>query len=165
MNKEILEHHCRHFGQAQLTPFTVSLLKEQIGDTTEGPLVRKLKDGTAKVEDLDLEEHITDILKEFTWKDHYPPKNLAKVDWMQLRQGFKLWNEKMAKSPLERYLGKYKAWIQKKAVEEKEREDGSKIGQEEFFTSINNVLRTAKLQMTPLKIWLPVHNLFILQEA
>eukprot|EP00957_Ditylum_brightwellii_P176210 13417547-Ditylum_brightwellii.AAC.1 len=86
MNKELLDHHCCHFGQAQSTPFTVSPLKEQIGYTGEGPLARKLKDRTAKVEDLDLEEHTKGILKELTWKNHYPPKNSVEVDWMQLRQ-------------------------------------------------------------------------------
>eukprot|EP00957_Ditylum_brightwellii_P023881 1800860-Ditylum_brightwellii.AAC.2 len=121
MNKELSEHHHHHFRQAQSTPFTVSPLKEQIGYTAEGPLTRKLKDGAAKVEDLDLEEHTTDILKELIWQDHSPPKNLAEIDWMQLRQGFKLWNEKTATSPLGRYLGKYKLWLWKKEVEEKKK--------------------------------------------
>eukprot|EP00957_Ditylum_brightwellii_P139286 10615111-Ditylum_brightwellii.AAC.1 len=77
MNKALLDHHHHHFGQAQSTPFPVSPSKEQRGYTTEGPLARQLKDGTAKVEDLALEEHTTDILKELTWQEHYPPKNSA----------------------------------------------------------------------------------------
>eukprot|EP00957_Ditylum_brightwellii_P093467 7118272-Ditylum_brightwellii.AAC.1 len=104
MNRALLAHHRLHFGQAQSTPFTVSPLKELIGYTAEGPLAKQLKEGTAKVKELNLEEHTTDILEELTWQEHFPPKNSADMYWMQLCHGFKIWNERTATSPLGRYL-------------------------------------------------------------
>eukprot|EP00957_Ditylum_brightwellii_P156043 11877127-Ditylum_brightwellii.AAC.1 len=65
------------------------------------------------------------------------------MDWTHLCHGFKIWNERTATSPLGRYLGKYKAWIRKQEVEKREQAEGNEISQEEFFTTINNVLRTA----------------------
>eukprot|EP00957_Ditylum_brightwellii_P109781 8372953-Ditylum_brightwellii.AAC.1 len=48
MNRALLAHHRYHFGQAQSTKLTVSLLKELIGYTAEGPLAKQLKAGIAK---------------------------------------------------------------------------------------------------------------------
>eukprot|EP00957_Ditylum_brightwellii_P199884 15237757-Ditylum_brightwellii.AAC.1 len=61
MNGELLSYHRHHFGQAQSTPFTVAPLKELIGYMGQGPLAKQLKEGTTKVNKLDLDKHTTDI--------------------------------------------------------------------------------------------------------
>eukprot|EP00957_Ditylum_brightwellii_P186975 14239323-Ditylum_brightwellii.AAC.1 len=111
-----------HQRVARGTPFTVSPLKELIGYTAKGPLARKLKQGKANIEQLNVSTHTKDILHELRWKETDPPKNSEELDWRQT-----------ATSLLGRYLGKYKVWIRKQGTEERKIEDGSKIKQQEFF--------------------------------
>eukprot|EP00957_Ditylum_brightwellii_P086606 6589774-Ditylum_brightwellii.AAC.1 len=96
----LLEHHNRHFGQVRGTPFMVSPLKELIQYTAEGPLARKLKQGKANIEKLNVSTHTKDILHEFQWKETDPPKNSEELDWRQVQKGFQLWNKQTATSLL-----------------------------------------------------------------
>eukprot|EP00957_Ditylum_brightwellii_P188072 14318374-Ditylum_brightwellii.AAC.1 len=83
-----------------------------------------------------------DFLQELQHKQSDLPKVQTEFDWKDMRNGFKMWKENTATSPLGRYLGKYKAWIRKEKTEEKEIEDGSEIPQKTFFQTITNVLKT-----------------------
>eukprot|EP00957_Ditylum_brightwellii_P160645 12229764-Ditylum_brightwellii.AAC.1 len=76
VNRALLAHHMLHFGQAQSTPFTVAPLKELIGYMATRPLAKQLKEGTAKVKKLNLDEHTTDILEELTWQEHFHQRTL-----------------------------------------------------------------------------------------
>ena len=175
MENNLIDHFGLHFNQAHPTPCAQPPLDEQIGFTGEGPLAQALKNGTANLQQLQVDEYTTDVLAEMQWNEECPPKISESLTWRDIQHGFKIWNEKTSTSPLGRHLGKYKVWLLKeKKIEEAKREkDQQKEAEEEkpimsgkqFFSVIKNILRTAILQMSPMKRWLTVHNLFILKES
>eukprot|EP00957_Ditylum_brightwellii_P189521 14425748-Ditylum_brightwellii.AAC.1 len=75
INKHLLAHHQRHFGQATNTPFTIAPLKDLVGYMAEGPLAQDLKKGIANIDALGIDEYTKDILQEMQWKETDPPKN------------------------------------------------------------------------------------------
>eukprot|EP00957_Ditylum_brightwellii_P008367 633333-Ditylum_brightwellii.AAC.1 len=57
MNQCLLEHHKRHFGQAKETPLVSDQLGKEIGYTGEGPVAQTLKQGRAKIEEIEMDAY------------------------------------------------------------------------------------------------------------
>eukprot|EP00957_Ditylum_brightwellii_P184748 14071254-Ditylum_brightwellii.AAC.1 len=60
MEKVLMEHHKTNFSQAEGTLLTKSSLKDLIGYTAEGPLAKQLKDGTANIKEIEVDEYTKD---------------------------------------------------------------------------------------------------------
>eukprot|EP00957_Ditylum_brightwellii_P186132 14170869-Ditylum_brightwellii.AAC.1 len=62
MNKELLQHHEKHFCQAEHTPFATQPQKDIIGFTAEGPLACQLKRRIAEIKSVPVDDYTKDIL-------------------------------------------------------------------------------------------------------
>ena len=142
MEKYLLEHHQRHFSQATPTPFAQAPLKDLIGYSGEGPLAQEPKEGIANVDKVEVDQHTKDVLHELQWQPHFPPKVSDELNWHHVQHGFKIWNENTSTSPMGRYLGKYKVWIENTRKEEEHHQESKSgnsdiLSSKEFFTVIS----------------------------
>ena len=72
-----------------------------------------------------------------------------------VKQGFRVWNERTSASPSGRKLPLYKIWLKSYEIEE------DVLQGDEFFQIITDIINISQYLQYPLKRWLDVHNFFI----
>eukprot|EP00957_Ditylum_brightwellii_P111555 8509220-Ditylum_brightwellii.AAC.1 len=90
MEKELRKHHKNHFSQAKDTPFNKQLLKNLTGFTAEGPLAAQLKEVTANLVEIEVDDYTKGILHKLNWKPLFPPKADTELQWEYVKHVYKI---------------------------------------------------------------------------
>jgi hypothetical protein len=161
LDAALLKQHMRHFSQAMGTPFTVNPLLNTFGEYAEKPTGVAFREGTANIDDIEVNDITKEFLKELQRQPEDPPEIDTTITYKDIRRNYKIWDESTSTSPSGRYLSLYKTWI--KIPEEKE-DDYKGITSEEFFTMIQNIIDAAVEMNHTLSRWGAIHNLYILKN-
>ena len=162
MEEALLQHHGKHFSQAEGTPFTRPINQTIFGFNIETEASADFRAGKTSEATFELtnqyEEMYLDTLKP---SKQDPDQINTTITVEDVQQGFKIWRESTSTSPSGRILPLYKMWLP--VTEAKAQEEGTITGRQ-FFTMITNLIHISQSLNSPLERWRKVHNLFILKE-
>jgi len=111
MENSLIDYCQQHFKEAHGTPYTIPPLSELLKPDSLTPFGRKVLNGTADLQQLEISHHTKLLLQhQWAWSQSHLPRfhNLAFDDMIA---GFWKWKERTFTSPSGRHLGIYKSLI------------------------------------------------------
>jgi len=118
MEQHLLQQSCKHFSQAQGTPFTVEPLKTLLTNDRLSEFGERIFRGEPIPQDHPILEHTRLLLQH---QSSLLPPNMTHpekpLEFEALMSGFRKWPEQTTTSPSGRHLGIYKSLLKDKHTE------------------------------------------------
>eukprot|EP00957_Ditylum_brightwellii_P136349 10398591-Ditylum_brightwellii.AAC.1 len=99
MDAALFKQHLRHFSQATSTHFTLDPLLGCFREYAERPLGQQLRDGTLSVDDLDVDYHTKEFLRDLQRKPTNPPTINTTIKSQDIQRNYKNWAEATSTLP------------------------------------------------------------------